>query len=150
MMKVLVSACLLGENCKYSGGNNYSEKVATFIADKTVIPVCPEVLGGLPVPWDVDELCCRAKKIGLEALHLDLGSGDDGYALTRPENQQAWLERAAHHGLRIASLALNDLCGHGFTAGLRIKSKPHRRSAVRFFLSFGYVFFCRKKRPQAP
>ena len=50
MMKVLVSACLLGENCKYSGGNNYSEKVAAFIADKTVIPVCPEVLGGLPVP----------------------------------------------------------------------------------------------------
>ena len=50
MMKVLVSACLLGENCKYSGGNNYSEKVAAYIADKTVIPVCPEVLGGLPVP----------------------------------------------------------------------------------------------------
>ena len=96
--KVLVSACLLGENCKYSGGNNYSEKVAAFIADKTVIPVCAEVLGGLPVPWDVDELCCRAKKIGLEALHLDLGSGDDGYALTRPENWQAWLERAARHG----------------------------------------------------
>ena len=49
-MKVMVSACLLGENCKYSGGNNYSEKVAAYIADKTVIPVCPEVLGGLPVP----------------------------------------------------------------------------------------------------
>ena len=49
-MKVMVSACLLGENCKYSGGNNYNGKVAAYIADKTVIPVCPEVLGGLPVP----------------------------------------------------------------------------------------------------
>lgn len=49
-MKVLVSACLLGENCKYNGGNNYSPNVATFIKDKTVIPICPEVLGGLSVP----------------------------------------------------------------------------------------------------
>ena len=28
-MKIAVSACLLGENCKYNGGNNYSKKVRT-------------------------------------------------------------------------------------------------------------------------
>ena len=71
------------------------------------------------VPWDADELCRRAEKIGLKSLHLDLGSGDDGYGMTRPEERQAWLERTERHGLRIASLALNDLCGHGFTAGLK-------------------------------
>lgn len=49
-MKIMVSACLLGENCKYNGGNNYSEKVAEYIRGHEVIPVCPEVLGGLPVP----------------------------------------------------------------------------------------------------
>ncbi|MBP5332505.1 MAG: DUF523 domain-containing protein [Lachnospiraceae bacterium] len=49
-MKIIVSACLLGENCKYSGGNNYNEKVAEFIKGHAVIPVCPEVAGGLPVP----------------------------------------------------------------------------------------------------
>lgn len=49
-MKILVSACLLGENCKYSGGNNYNEKILEFIKDKEVIPVCPEVAGGLPTP----------------------------------------------------------------------------------------------------
>lgn len=49
-MKIVVSACLLGENCKYSGGNNYSEKVMKFLEGHQVIPVCPEVLGGLPVP----------------------------------------------------------------------------------------------------
>ena len=49
-MKIMVSACLLGENCKYSGGNNYSERVAAFIEGHTVISVCPEVLGGLSVP----------------------------------------------------------------------------------------------------
>ena len=30
-MKIMVSACLLGQNCKYNGGNNYSEKVAEYI-----------------------------------------------------------------------------------------------------------------------
>ena len=34
-MKVLVSACLLGENCKYNGGNNRDEKVIAFLQDKT-------------------------------------------------------------------------------------------------------------------
>lgn len=49
-MKIAVSACLLGVNCKYSGGNNYSEKVARFIEGHEVISVCPEVMGGLPTP----------------------------------------------------------------------------------------------------
>ena len=49
-MKVLVSACLMGENCKYNGGNNYDPAVAAFVKDRQVIPVCPEVLAGLGVP----------------------------------------------------------------------------------------------------
>ena len=49
-MKVMVSACLLGENCKYNGGNNRNEELVRLLSGHTVIPVCPEVLGGLPVP----------------------------------------------------------------------------------------------------
>ena len=49
-MKVLVSACLLGENCKYDGGNNYNAAVAQYIRDKEVIPVCPEMMAGLGCP----------------------------------------------------------------------------------------------------
>jgi len=49
-MIIAVSACLLGENCKYNGGNNYNEKVIDFIKGHEVIPVCPEVLGGLSTP----------------------------------------------------------------------------------------------------
>jgi len=48
--KILVSACLLGENCKYNGGNNYNAELAEFLKDKEVIPVCPERDGGLPSP----------------------------------------------------------------------------------------------------
>ena len=50
MGKVAVSACLLGQNCKYNGGNNRNEAVLRFLEGKEVIPVCPEVLGGLLVP----------------------------------------------------------------------------------------------------
>ena len=49
-MKVVVSACLLGENCKYNGGNNYSKEVAQFVSGWEVIPVCPERLAGLGIP----------------------------------------------------------------------------------------------------
>lgn len=50
MSKIVVSACLLGQNCKYSGGNNYDPKVLEFIQGREVIPVCPEVLAGLGIP----------------------------------------------------------------------------------------------------
>lgn len=49
-MKIMVSACLLGHNCKYNGKNNFSEKVLLRTAGHKVIPVCPEMAGGLPVP----------------------------------------------------------------------------------------------------
>ena len=48
--KVVVSACLLGRNCKYNGGNNFDPKVAEFVKDREVIEVCPEVLAGLGIP----------------------------------------------------------------------------------------------------
>ena len=49
-MKIMVSACLMGENCKYNGGNNYKQKVIDYVKGHEVIAVCPEVMGGLPTP----------------------------------------------------------------------------------------------------
>lgn len=57
-MKIMVSACLLGENCKYSGGNNRNEKVLEYIKGHEVFPVCPEVMGGLPTPRVPAEIVC--------------------------------------------------------------------------------------------
>lgn len=54
--KILVSACLLGTNCKYSGGNNYSEEVTEYLKDYEIIPICPEQLGGLPTPRPASEI----------------------------------------------------------------------------------------------
>ena len=49
-MKIMVSACLLGENCKYDGGNNRNEVLLEMLSGHEIIPVCPETAGGLPVP----------------------------------------------------------------------------------------------------
>ena len=49
-MKILVSACLLGENCKYNGGNNYSSAIAEFVKDKEVLSICPEMMAGMGCP----------------------------------------------------------------------------------------------------
>lgn len=51
-MRVLVSACLLGENCKYSGGNNLCPALLDWLQREghEAVPVCPEQLGGLPTP----------------------------------------------------------------------------------------------------
>ena len=49
-MKIMVSACLAGENCKYNGGNNRNEKILQLMAENEVVTVCPEQMGGLPTP----------------------------------------------------------------------------------------------------
>ena len=49
-MYILVSACLLGVACKYSGGDNACPAVLALAGRHTLIPVCPEVYGGLPTP----------------------------------------------------------------------------------------------------
>lgn len=55
-MKIVVSACLLGENCKYNGGNNFSPAVEEFVRGREVIAVCPECLAGLGVPREPIEI----------------------------------------------------------------------------------------------
>ena len=72
-MIIAVSACLLGDNRKYNGGNNYSEKVAHFLKGHNVIPVCPEVMGGLPTPRDPSEI------VNGTVMHKDGSSVDEEF-----------------------------------------------------------------------
>ena len=48
--KLLVSACLLGTPCRYDGKSKKNEAVCALAERFELIPVCPEVLGGLPTP----------------------------------------------------------------------------------------------------
>ena len=65
---IIVSACLLGENCKYSGGNNKSENVIKYLEDKEYILVCPEQLGGLSTPRNPSEIITYGNKDGNDVL----------------------------------------------------------------------------------
>ena len=56
MTKILVSGCLLGENCKYNGGNNYNPRIVEFLKDKEVISVCPEIMAGMGCPRNPIEI----------------------------------------------------------------------------------------------
>ena len=49
-MKILVSACLLGVCCRYDGQAKPHEGALSLLGRHTLIPVCPEIYGGLATP----------------------------------------------------------------------------------------------------
>lgn len=55
MEKILISACLIGDNCKYSGDNNLNPNIDKLLEKYELIPFCPEVEGGLPIPRNPSE-----------------------------------------------------------------------------------------------
>ena len=55
-MRVLISSCILGENCKYNGKNNRNELALDFLKDKEVVSICPEMLAGMSTPRPCAEL----------------------------------------------------------------------------------------------
>ena len=55
-MKILISACLLGVNCRYDGGNSRDETAINVHQNDELIPVCPEEAGGLPTPRPAVEI----------------------------------------------------------------------------------------------
>jgi len=63
--KIIVSACLAGENCRYDGKNCLNKDIKKLVDAGKAIPVCPEVLGGLPVPRIPAEItvCDGSEKI---------------------------------------------------------------------------------------
>ncbi|NJO88437.1 MAG: DUF523 domain-containing protein [Chloroflexia bacterium] len=52
----LISACLVGQNCRYNGSNSRIEKLVSLVSQGKAIAVCPELLGGLTVPREPCEL----------------------------------------------------------------------------------------------
>ncbi len=66
--RLLISACLLGENCKYNGGSNYIAAAQQLQESYELIPVCPERDGGLPTPRE------SAERLGDQVVSK---SGDD-------------------------------------------------------------------------
>ena len=71
-MKILVSACLLGLRCRYDGRSKPSAAVLALGEKHTLLPLCPEQLGGLPTPrppaeWQGERIVNRAGQDVTEA-----------------------------------------------------------------------------------
>ncbi|HZK44234.1 MAG TPA: DUF523 domain-containing protein [Syntrophomonadaceae bacterium] len=77
---ILISACLLGYNCKYNGGNNFNPDLLKLLKNESFIPICPEQLGGLPTP----RIACEIQNATGDDVLLGKGKiyNKNGYDLT--------------------------------------------------------------------
>lgn len=93
---ILVSACLCGVNCRYSGDSNADEKVKALFKSSILLPVCPEQLGGLSTPRAAAEIVNGAgKDVLLGKAKVMNENGED--------NTEAFL-RGAHEVLNIVKM----------------------------------------------
>ena len=103
-MRILVSACLLGCACRYDGKSKPHPAVAALCEKHTLIPVCPEIYGGLPTPRPASEI------VGDRVLN---GTGADVTAAYLHGAKEA-LRLAKQFGCTVAVLkAKSPSCGKG-------------------------------------
>ena len=108
---ILVSSCLLGNNVKYSGGNNLNELLAEY--SRYLTPVCPEVLGGLMTPRQPAEIQGGDVQSVLagQAKVMDKAGADVTSAFVK--GAEAVLELVKDHKVRVAILKANSpSCGN--------------------------------------
>ena len=87
-MKIMVSACLLGDNVKYNGGNNKNDVLIKFLENHEIIKICPEVMGGLSIPRVPSEI--RKNKIfnkeGIDVTNYFMDGARKVLELAKKEN----------------------------------------------------------------
>ena len=117
MQKILVSRCLLGHRVRYDGGaSGPFDQLQQWIAEGRVVPLCPEVAGGLPTPRAAAEIPGGQ---GVEVLdgsaRVITTEGEDVSAEFLSGAWQA-LALVQQHGIRIAVLKANSpSCGNLLT-----------------------------------
>lgn len=101
---ILMSACLMGVNCRYDGGGKMAPELKELMEIAQLVPVCPEILGGLPTPRTPSE------RVGEKVLMKD---GTDVTAAFRKGANEA-LRLARLYGAKIAVLKeRSPSCGSG-------------------------------------
>lgn len=109
---ILLSACLMGVSCRYDGGGKLLDGLTELMELAQVVPVCPEILGGLPTPRTPSE------RVGERVL------AKDGADVT------AAFERGANEALRLARL-------YGASYALLKERSPSCGSGMIYDGSFG-------------
>ena len=127
--RVLVSACLMGVNCRYKGDGQKLEGIEHLMDCAETVPVCPEILGGLPTPRtpaerqgdkvvmrDGTDVTAQFRRGAVEALHLARLFGAR-YALLKersPSCGAGEIYDGSFSGARVA--------GNGVTAGVLMEN----------------------------
>ncbi len=102
---ILISACLLGTPCRYDGASKPCEGLISLAERRELIPVCPEVMGGLPTPREPSELQADGS--------VRNQRGEDVTEQYRRGAEQV-LAIAEEHGCRVAILKeKSPACGSG-------------------------------------
>lgn len=128
-MKVIVSACLAGDNCKYNGGNNINQKMMDFLKSHEMLKVCPEVLGGLPTPRPSAEIV-DGKVINTEGKNITKEStlgAQKAFEIVQKEKPDLIIlqSRSPSCGIKQiydGTFSGNKIPGHGLFAELCIKA----------------------------
>lgn len=103
-MNILVSACLLGINCRYDGTGKLIEKLDILKEKHNLIPICPEIYGGLETPR------LPAEKIGNKIIAKDGRDVTNNYKRGAKEA----LKLARFYNCKLAILKeRSPSCGHG-------------------------------------
>jgi uncharacterized protein YbbK (DUF523 family) len=125
MQNLLVSACLLGHNCKYNGGNNLCESLKKLRDKYDFIPICPETFGGLKSPRDPAEICgdCVRLKSGIDVSDAFYKGAEISLKIAKENNCKYAIlkERSPSCGVNSiydGSFSGAVISGHGITAKL--------------------------------
>jgi len=106
--KILISACLIGENVKYDGGNNalHVKLLEQWKKEGVFVPLCPEMLGGLSVPRRPCEV--------VEGTHCVVNKIGEDVSMAFEKGAQESLKIAKEAGVCMAILkARSPSCGKG-------------------------------------
>ncbi|HEF4758968.1 TPA: DUF523 domain-containing protein [Pseudomonas putida] len=117
MQKILVSRCLLGHRVRYDGGaSGPFDQLQVWLDEGRIVPLCPEVAGGLPTPRAAAEIPGGQGVDVLEGhASVMTSEGEDVSAQFLSGAHQA-LELVREHDIRIAVLKANSpSCGNLLT-----------------------------------
>lgn len=145
MEKILVSRCLLGHRVRYDGGaSGPFDLLEQWIEEGRVVPLCPEVAGGLPTPRAAAEIPGGQGVEVLDGTAAVITTDGEDVSAQFLEGARQALELVQKHGIRVAVLKANSpSCGNlltydGTFSGVRVSGEGVtaallKRHGVRVF-----------------
>lgn len=109
--KILISACLYGEKCRYNGSNVNSD---LKFDEKEVLKICPELLGGLGVPRESCEIVGGNAEDVINGTAKIIGLSGKDYTNEYLQGMEKAIQLVKKHKIEIAYLKQNSpSCGYG-------------------------------------